>query len=59
MWSFLKTVMCFLCFAIAAAPLSGGSCIFAASLFLLPFSRQSPSSFFLTLITICDNKIAS
>ena len=60
-WSFLKMAMCFLCFVSRCSSLSsspwtsrGGNCIFVASLYLLPFSRQSPSSFFLTLVTIAE-----
>ena len=51
-WSFLKTVICFLCFTSCCSSLlysssslqtsRCGSCIFAPSLSLLPFSRQSP-----------------
>ena len=60
-WSFLKMATCFFCFASRCSSLSsslwtsrGGSCIFAASLYSLPFSRQSLRSFFLTLVTIAE-----
>ena len=59
-WSaFLKTVMRFLCFASRSSSLSHyhnpdftGWWLHLDPLSLLPFSRQSPTSFFLTLLTI-------
>ena len=58
-WSFLKTAMNFLCFASCYFSLS---CTYQArhrlhgvvAVSLLPFSRQSPSSFFVTLVTIAE-----